>query len=95
MAKRIFVDGNVLVIQDNGAGTPVEVEVPKRLVYIDRDLFDNPAGSEIIRIKYINRDDELIHRHIPDINLTDAVTSGDVAYTKGTFETFMRANLGA
>lgn len=91
MAKRIYIDGNVLIIQDN-VTLKFEVEIPKRLVYIDRDLLDESA---IIRFKYVNIDDNNIHKQIQDIALANAVTSGDIAYTAGTFNTFVRTNIGA
>ena len=90
MAKRISVTGNALIIQDN-VTLKIEVEIPKRLVYVDRDLYDESA---VIRLKYISREDDNIHTQIPDIALADAVDGGDVAYNATTFETFFRTNLG-
>ncbi len=92
MAKRIYVVGNALVIQDNGAGTPVEVEIPKRLVYIDRVELDDNAN---IRFRYIDNTKDGVHRNIADILLSNAVTLADATYNATTFETFFRANLGA
>lgn len=89
MAYKIEKINNALVITDTVSNKEI-VDTPSNLVYYDVDQLD---AHDKIRLENLS-DTDRVHCNYPTIPLAEAVTSGDVAFTKASFKTFARTNLG-
>lgn len=88
MSKKIEIINNALVVTDTDTNV-VLLDVPKKYYYYRSDFLD----KEQIKIVSINNETELI-KAFQVIPLSEAVNSIDIAYTKSSFLTFARTNLG-
>jgi len=86
MAKKIVATGTSLVITDS-ATSAVEYEQPLKHLWFDTTELD--AATPAIRIVPLNAQIKKGYR----VLLSNSHTSGDIAYTAGTWRTFAQANL--
>lgn len=89
MAKKIEIIGQALVITDTVA-SKVLFEAPKGEYYYHVKTLVNNGK---IKFYNIDHEDNAVARP-PIVDLSEAIDSGDVAFTESSFQTFARENLG-
>lgn len=90
MSIKIEKINNAIVVTDT-VTSKILVDVPARLVYFDTDVLEQTPSR--IRLLNIN-DREDVHARMPTYLLSDCVDGVPAAFTKASWRTFARTNLG-
>ena len=90
MAKKFEIIGSALVVTDTSDSDKIILEMPKRDAFHNYEKLESDNRVKI----YDTNGTSLRADGVADYELSECVDSNDTPFTKGTFQAFVRDNLG-